>query len=78
MILKTFSKSVWSNGFLICKNIYILYTVLYALYKFIQYTTHWDKTQKLKKFSSDKISGTKNVLFFLSLAPTHHSSTFNL
>ena len=31
-----------------------------------------------KKFSSDKINGTKNVLFFLSRAPTHHSSTFNL
>ena len=32
----------------------------------------------LKKFSSDKINGTKNALFLLSRAPTHHSSTFNL
>ena len=32
----------------------------------------------LKKFPSDKINGTKNVLFFLSRAPTHHSFTFNL
>ena len=31
-----------------------------------------------KKISSDKISGTKNVLFFLSRAPTNHSFTFNL
>ena len=32
----------------------------------------------LKKFPLDKINGTKNVLFFLSRAPTHHSFTFNL
>ena len=32
----------------------------------------------LKKILSDKIKGTKNTLFFLSRAPTHHSFTFNL
>ena len=32
----------------------------------------------LKKLPSNKISGTKNALFFLSRAPTHHSFTFNL
>ena len=32
----------------------------------------------LKKFPSDKINGTKNALFFLSRAPTHHCFTFNL
>ena len=32
----------------------------------------------LKKFPSDKITGTKNAFFFLSRAPTHHSFTFNL
>ena len=32
----------------------------------------------LKKFPSYKINGTKNTLFFLSRAPTHHSCTFNL
>ena len=32
----------------------------------------------LKTFSSDKINGTKNALFFLSRAPAHHSFTFNL
>ena len=31
----------------------------------------------LKKFPSDKISVTKNALFFLSQAPTHHRFTFN-
>ena len=31
-----------------------------------------------KKIPSDKIKGTKNALFFLSRAPTHHSFTFNL
>ena len=30
----------------------------------------------LKKFSSNKINGTKNALSFLSRAPTHHSFTF--
>ena len=32
----------------------------------------------LKKILSDKINGTKNALFFLSRAPTHHCFTFNL
>ena len=32
----------------------------------------------LKRIPSDKINGTKNVLLFLSRAPTHHSFTFNL
>ena len=32
----------------------------------------------LKKFPSVKINGTKNALFFLLRAPTHHSFTFNL
>ena len=32
----------------------------------------------LKTFLSDKINGTKNALFFLSRALTHHSFTFNL
>ena len=31
----------------------------------------------LKKFPSDKINVTKNALFVLSRAPTHHSFTFN-
>ena len=32
----------------------------------------------LKRFPLDKISGTKNALFFLSRAPIHHSFIFNL
>ena len=32
----------------------------------------------LKKFPSDKINATKNALFLLPRAPTHHSFTFNL
>ena len=43
----------------------------------MQYTIHWDKTQILKKFSSDKINLTKNALFFISWTPTHDSFTFN-
>ena len=31
----------------------------------------------LKKCPADNINSTKNVLFFLSRAPTHHSFTFN-
>ena len=34
--------------------------------------------QMLKKFSSDKINGTKIALFFLSRAPTYQSFSFNL
>ena len=69
-ILKTRKKSVWSNVFW-CVKVCIFWNC-------IQYTIHWDKTQMLKKFPSDKINGTKNALFFLSRAPTHHSFTFNL
>ena len=32
----------------------------------------------LKKIPSDKKNDTKNALFFLSRAPTHHRFTFNL
>ena len=69
-ILETNDKSVWSNVF--------WYVKVCIFWKCIQYTIHWDKTQILKKFPSDKINGTKNALFFLSRAPTHHSFTFNL
>ena len=69
-ILETSNKSVWSNVF--------WYVKVCIFWKCIQYTIHWDKTQMLKKFPSDKINGTKNALFFLSRAPTHHSFTFNL
>ena len=31
----------------------------------------------LKRFTSDKINGTKYALFFLSRTPTHHSFTFD-
>ena len=32
----------------------------------------------LTKFPLEKTNGTKNYLFFLLQAPTHHSFTFNL
>ena len=53
---------------------FFLYVNVYS----IQYTMHWEKTQILKNLPSDKICRTKNTLFFLSWAPTYHSSTFNL
>ena len=31
-----------------------------------------------KKFASNEINSTKNVLFFLLRVPTHHSFTFSL
>ena len=31
----------------------------------------------LKRFRSDKVNSTKNALFFLWCAPTHHNFTFN-
>ena len=53
------------------------YVKVCILLNCIQYTIHWDKTQILQIFPTDKINGTKNALFF-SRAPTHHSFTFNL
>ena len=69
-ILETRRKFAWSNVF--------WYVKVYLFWECNQYTIHWDKTQMLKNFPSDKINGTKNVLFFLSRAPTHQSFTFNL
>ena len=68
MILKTTNESAWSNIF--------LYVEVCMFWECVQYTKHWDKTEMLKKFPS--VNGTKNALFFLSQAPTHHSFTFNL
>ena len=67
---KNNQKSVWSNVF--------WYVKVCIFWKFIHYAMHWDKTQMLTEFSSDKINGTKNALFFLLQAPTHHSFTFDL
>ena len=68
--LKTSNKSVWSNVF--------WYVKVYIFWKSIQYTIPWDKTQKFKKFPSDKINGTKNTLILLLRDSTHRSFTFNL
>ena len=38
----------------------------YVFFKSVFNTLNDDITQMLKKFPSDKINGTKNVLFFLS------------
>ena len=51
---------------------------MYILSVYIQYTVQRDKTQMLKKGPWDKVNGTKNALFFLSQAPTHHNFTFEL
>ena len=67
---KNKQKSVWSNVF--------WYVKVCVFWKCVQYNIHWDKTEILKKFPSDKINGTKNVLFFISRVPTHHSCTFDL
>ena len=61
-------KRLWSNAF--------WYVKVYILWKFIQYNTHWDKTQMLKIFPLNKIIITKNALFFLSRGPTHHNFPF--
>ena len=59
----------WSNA--------LWYVKVYIFWKCIQYIIHWDKTKMLKNVLSDKISGTKNALFFLSRVATNHSFTFN-
>ena len=68
-ILKVSNKIVRRNVF--------SYTKVYIYWKFIQCKTQWDKTQMLKKIPSDKVTVTKNSLFFLSRTPTHHSFFFN-
>ena len=55
-----------------CDVVICLNDTLKAIDDF-QNTIHWDKIQMLKELHLDKINGTKNVLFFLSSAPTHHS-----
>ena len=64
---KNKQKSVWSKVFWYVK----VWSVFNTLYLEI-------KRRMLKEFPSGKINGTKNALFFLSRAPTHHSLTFNL
>ena len=58
-ILQTRNKSVWSNVF--------WYVKVCIFWKCIQYTTHWDKTQNLKQFPSDKINGTNGTFLFREL-----------
>ena len=69
-ILKTRKRSVWSNVF--------WYAKVCIFWKCIQYSIHWDITQMLKKILRANWNRTKNALFFLSRAPTHHSFTCNL
>ena len=76
-ISNAWSKCVCSNVVSVWSNVF-WYVKACIFWKCIQYTINWDKTQMLRKFSSYKISGTKNALFFLSRAPTHHIFTFNL
>ena len=68
---KNKQKSVWSKFF-------FWYVKARIFWKCIQYTIHWDKIRTLKKFPSDKISGTKHALFLLSQTPSNQNSAFNL
>ena len=68
-ILKTSSKSAWSNVF--------RYIKVYIFWQFIQYTIHWNKTQTLQKFILEKSKGHKKCTLFLYRALAHHSFTFN-
>ena len=58
--------------------IFFWYVKARIFWKCIQYTIHWDKIRTLKKFPSDKISGTKHALFLLSRTPSNQNSAFNL
>ena len=64
---KNKQKSFWSNVF--------WYVKVWIFWNCIEQTIHWDKTQMLQKFPSDKINSTKNAFFFLSRAPSHHCFT---
>ena len=67
---KNKQKSVSSNAF--------WYEKIFVFWKFIQFTKHWNKMQRLQKFPLDKINVTNNAYFFVSRPPTHHSFAFNL
>ena len=54
-----------------------MYVVIYSTHYPLYMHYIWDKTQMWKICRSDKRNVTKNALFFLSWAPTHHSFTFN-
>ena len=56
-ILETSNLSVWIN--------ISRYVKVCIFCECIQYTIHWDKTQILKKFPTEKINSTKNAFFFL-------------
>ena len=59
-------------------SIVFSYVKVCVFWKCISDTIHWKKYINLKKNPFNKINDTKNALFFLSLAPTHHSFTSNL
>ena len=69
-ILKAVRKEVY--------EVIFWYLKVFLFWKCIQYTIHYGKTEMLSKFPSIKTNRTKNALFLLSQAPTHHSFTFNL
>ena len=56
IILKTSNKTVWSKVF--------WYVKVCIFWNCIRYTIHWDKTEILKKFPSDKINVQKMPSFF--------------
>ena len=64
----------------ISKKVYevMWYVKVFMFWKWNQNTLRWDKMHMLKKFPSDTINGTKNALFLLLRAPTHHSFACNL
>ena len=66
---KNKEKSAWRNVFWNVK--------VYIFWKCIQYATHWDKTQMLKKFLRAKKTIQK-CLSFLSRAPSYDNFTFIL
>ena len=64
---KNKQRSVWSNVF--------WYVNIYLFWKFIQYTTHWDKTQMLKKTSFRQNKRYKKCTLF-SFASSHSSQFY--
>ena len=72
-MLKT-SEKMYEVIFLIYESMYIL--KVYSVQSI--HSIHIEIKQKLKQNYSEKITGTKNALFFLSRTPTCHSFTFNL
>ena len=80
-ILVKYFKDTWRLLAILKTNKRVYKVIFFNMKKNVDsesvFTIHWDKTQILKKFRSDKINYKKMPSFLLK-ASAHHSFTFNV